>query len=240
MKKQRKFRSSHPKVFFKKGKKRLRPATLLKKRLWHRSFPVKFSKFLRTTFLTEHLSCCLLKFNKTEPGNSMTKRTYNYMCLVTTNKYENFSFAHHLCSEGKFIFFSSKRSKMKREFHGKTSDLLHSLKSCLFLVNFVNFTCNNFPYVRNMWIYVVKIWLFLWWKYLWKKRIVFMRMLFWNIFFFSLFNWSKGNRMKSWWSFIELSSHGSVLLLAAPNAFLLQILTLANVPILYPPCFQGV
>ena len=33
----------------------LRPAALLKKRLWHRCFPVNFTKFLRTTFLTEHL-----------------------------------------------------------------------------------------------------------------------------------------------------------------------------------------
>ena len=29
----------------------LRPATLLKKRLWHRCFPVNFVKFLRTPFL---------------------------------------------------------------------------------------------------------------------------------------------------------------------------------------------
>ena len=28
----------------------LRPATLLKKRLWHKYFPVNFLKFLRTTF----------------------------------------------------------------------------------------------------------------------------------------------------------------------------------------------
>ena len=28
-----------------------RPATLLKKRLWHRRFPVNFAKFLRTPFL---------------------------------------------------------------------------------------------------------------------------------------------------------------------------------------------
>ena len=28
-----------------------RPATLLKKRLWHRYFPVNFTKFLRTPFL---------------------------------------------------------------------------------------------------------------------------------------------------------------------------------------------
>ena len=33
----------------------LRPSTLLKKRLWHRCFPVNFVKFLRTPFLTEHL-----------------------------------------------------------------------------------------------------------------------------------------------------------------------------------------
>ena len=26
----------------------------IKKRLWHRSFPVSFAKFLRTSFLTEH------------------------------------------------------------------------------------------------------------------------------------------------------------------------------------------
>ena len=32
-----------------------RPATLLKKRLWHRCFPMNFPKFLRTPFLTEQL-----------------------------------------------------------------------------------------------------------------------------------------------------------------------------------------
>ena len=38
----------------------LRPATLLKKRLWHRCFPVNFAKFLRTPFLVEHLRWLLL------------------------------------------------------------------------------------------------------------------------------------------------------------------------------------
>ena len=32
-----------------------RPATLLKKRLWHRCFPVNFAKFQRTSCLIEHL-----------------------------------------------------------------------------------------------------------------------------------------------------------------------------------------
>ena len=34
----------------------LRPATLFKKGLWHRCFPVNFKKFLRTPFLKEHFS----------------------------------------------------------------------------------------------------------------------------------------------------------------------------------------
>ena len=38
----------------------LRPETLLKKRLWHRCFPVNFAKFLKTSFLTEHLWWLLL------------------------------------------------------------------------------------------------------------------------------------------------------------------------------------
>ena len=37
-----------------------RPATLLKKRLWHKCFLVNFTKFLRTPFLTEHLWWLLL------------------------------------------------------------------------------------------------------------------------------------------------------------------------------------
>ena len=38
----------------------LRPATLLKKRLWHRCLPRNFAKFLRTPSPTEHLRWLLL------------------------------------------------------------------------------------------------------------------------------------------------------------------------------------
>ena len=38
----------------------LRPATLIKKRLWHRCFPMSFAKFLRTSFFTEHFWWLLL------------------------------------------------------------------------------------------------------------------------------------------------------------------------------------
>ena len=40
--------------------KTIRPATLLKKRLWHRCFPVNFAKFFLTPFLTEHVQWLLL------------------------------------------------------------------------------------------------------------------------------------------------------------------------------------
>ena len=40
----------------------LRPATLLRKRLWHRCFPVNFAKFIRTPFIIEHLWWLLLVF----------------------------------------------------------------------------------------------------------------------------------------------------------------------------------
>ena len=74
-------RSSRPEVFCKKGVHEnftkltgkhlcqslffskvagLRPAILLKKRLWHRCFPVNFAKFLRVPFFIEHLCWLLL------------------------------------------------------------------------------------------------------------------------------------------------------------------------------------
>ena len=40
----------------------LRPATLLKRRHWHRCFPVNFMKYLTTPFFTEHLRWLLLLF----------------------------------------------------------------------------------------------------------------------------------------------------------------------------------
>ena len=74
--------SSRPEVFCKKGILRnfakftgkhlcqslffnlvtgVRPATLLKVRLWHRCFPMTFAIFLRIPFLTEHLRWLLLE-----------------------------------------------------------------------------------------------------------------------------------------------------------------------------------
>ena len=51
------FRNSRPDVFYKKGvlENFSGLKNLLKKRLWHRCFPVNFVKFLRTPFFIEHL-----------------------------------------------------------------------------------------------------------------------------------------------------------------------------------------
>ena len=43
------------------------PATLSKKRLWHRCFPVNFTKFLRTTFFTEHRWWLLFQIAEVQP-----------------------------------------------------------------------------------------------------------------------------------------------------------------------------
>ena len=44
----------------------LRPATLLKKRLWRRCFPMNYAKFLGAPFFTEHPGGCLWSSKLTE------------------------------------------------------------------------------------------------------------------------------------------------------------------------------
>ena len=62
------FRGSLLEVFY---KKRLRPTTLLKKRLLHRSFQVNFAKFLRTLFsqLTPPMTASYCWYMKPLAGN---------------------------------------------------------------------------------------------------------------------------------------------------------------------------
>ena len=53
------FGISHQRFSMKKG---LRPATLLKKRLWPRCFPVNLAKYLRTPFLQNTSGRLILRF----------------------------------------------------------------------------------------------------------------------------------------------------------------------------------
>ena len=60
----------------------LRPATLLKKRLWRRCFPVNVAKFLRTPFVSEHLWWLLLQeAAKREDCKSISF----FVCVIIVN-----------------------------------------------------------------------------------------------------------------------------------------------------------
>ena len=69
-----------PRLRKKEFKRSLRPATLSKKRLWRRCFPVNFVKFLKTTFLQNTSGGLLLQDRKErrlflrKQGNSTKER----------------------------------------------------------------------------------------------------------------------------------------------------------------------
>ena len=100
-------RSSRPEVFCKKGDLRnftkftenhlcqslffnkvagVRPATLLKNRLWHRCFPVNFVKFLRTPFFIELLWWLLLDRSKLHTNPIIPK--YSECSIIQTRGWE--------------------------------------------------------------------------------------------------------------------------------------------------------
>ena len=62
----------------------LRSATLLKRTLWHRCFPVNFAKFLRTPFLTEHLRWLLLVLDIRNTLWSLGNFCWFYNGVLTT------------------------------------------------------------------------------------------------------------------------------------------------------------
>ena len=80
----------------------LRPATLLKKRPWHRCFPVNFAKLLRTPFFTKHLwwqlleiieKCLISDYLKIQVFikiGFMLQATHLIICHPELKIYENF------------------------------------------------------------------------------------------------------------------------------------------------------
>ena len=63
----------------------LQPATLFKKRLWHRCFPANFAKFLRTPFLTEHLRWLLPIKDLRNKSRNMRNRKMCHIALFTSS-----------------------------------------------------------------------------------------------------------------------------------------------------------
>ena len=63
---------------------RLRPATFLRRRLWHRCFSVNFAKFLATPFFMEYFQWLLLYVDNIEVN----------LILRENNTFSNFSLCH--------------------------------------------------------------------------------------------------------------------------------------------------
>ena len=61
----------------------LKPTTLLRKRVWHRCYPVNFAKFLRTSFLTPLLDDYYKSHSKRllQIGSIDTRRKFFKICL---------------------------------------------------------------------------------------------------------------------------------------------------------------
>ena len=78
--------------------------TLLKKKLWHRCFPVNFTKFLRTPFLTEHL--CSLKLGIGFLFK-ITKKTYDILWSMVKKMFIYFLSRFAQTKITLFIFWNS-------------------------------------------------------------------------------------------------------------------------------------
>ena len=79
----------------------LRPATILKKRLWHRCFPVNFEKFLRAPFLQNPSRRLFLTFNRCwfkKPSLLMT----SFHCVISNFEKKNCSIVNKRLSLLKF------------------------------------------------------------------------------------------------------------------------------------------
>ena len=62
------------------------PASLLKKSLWHRSFPVYFAEFPRTPFFTEHLRWLLLiRWQSLQYSSQFMKVTHDSSWFTVSN-----------------------------------------------------------------------------------------------------------------------------------------------------------
>ena len=117
-------RSSHQGCSIKKGVLRnftkftgkhlcqsLRPATLLKKKLWHRCFPVNFEKFLRTPFLQNTSGRLLLNINTSTEGIN----TLGWKLVYSPGKRLNlwFNWKTDICSKLRNCFESVTKGNLE-------------------------------------------------------------------------------------------------------------------------------
>ena len=91
-------RSSRPEVLCKKSVCRPEACNFIKKRFWHRCFPVNFVKFLRTPFFIEH------------PPVAASERRYFEVDYQKSSKKSIFMFAFELSHFFCTLFLTAKRS----------------------------------------------------------------------------------------------------------------------------------
>ena len=83
----------------------LRPVTLLKKRLWHRCFPVKFAKFLRTPF-----------------SRNISGRLLLYIQIKRSKDYQDFLRVRRFCHNMKDLYLQLRNRKRKKETSNGTKE----------------------------------------------------------------------------------------------------------------------
>ena len=117
----------------------LRPATLLKRRLWHMCFPLYFTKFLRTTFLQNTSGGC---FCTTIHCNALTV-SYNTNCRPDLQKYHGLHYisgayrtkSKH-CYSGKPSAYFYAKTKISWYFHISISVPLNTFERLKYLKTF--------------------------------------------------------------------------------------------------------
>ena len=114
-------------IFFFKYICRLKPVTLLKKRLWHRCFPVNFAKLLRTTpFFTEHLWATA---SVSQTKSQISRETAIWLVLsIQSILYNSFLFKNPLRSSISFKTFYLERV-LSNEQHHIIGDYLFCIQS---------------------------------------------------------------------------------------------------------------
>ena len=147
----------------------LRPATLLKKRLWHKRFPVDFAKFLRTSFLQNTSSGCFWTLFLITPKK--------YCMLVFTNLMGNkpwskniSSFFWYWCWKNLFFNVKLKILGSKCQFLSVSwthlqkqpfADVLQNRCPQKFRNSDVNKLIDFLLKIVGLWFYVIGLYLFL-------------------------------------------------------------------------------
>ena len=122
--------------------KRLRPATLLKKRLWHRCFLVNFVKFLRTPFLQNISGRLLLRERRRlkQTEISIISKLIKKKKKNNKKKKNVLTFLFFTCCAHSFSFrasFFTKRSYVSLYSH------FHYVQTCWIWKTYLNTSVKN-------------------------------------------------------------------------------------------------